>query len=534
MKKALIIIFSAVFCLTLLSACTSREDFVPNKPDDYTPLPTEPYSGPAKALEKESNFTLWSWQVTSVALAEEYASEIKKYGFDGIELCVRWSDFEPQRGKYDWRYLDSVLDVFVRNGFNLSLSILFWSEDLNWKDQLEYQCTADGEVYRYDDIRGSFLCLNSRSNMEIVSETVKNFAIHCAENYPENLTRWHIRTNCFADTEYASLVDLDYSDTAINAFAEFLSEKYSLEQFNTLYKQKYTSWEGLKETKKSDLTALLPYEWKLFKQDTVIKFANMYDRILKIAAPDIPTVLQLGGFWDTSASYYRGTFDLYTISKECTVDIIQTSDAPSWPHDFSANLMVSMSDKLAAMEIDGAWRSESEFSGYIQQAKDCGATGISYLGTVNWNLDDLKTYGEKYVALFSPEYKSAAARPEGDETDVILVNTLDFLLRQPPQDLYDLYYYAYKNMTGKSGKKVRFITDTQLIDNPDLINGIRKVHLGQLDTVVYMRDELGQILANAKITLVDDKNLQPNFVNQYGEPLAESVQTKLRKMLKDS
>ena len=196
--------------------------------------------------------------------------------------------------------------------------------------------------------------------------------------------------------------------------------------------------------------------------------------------------------------------------------------------------MVSMSDKLAAMEIDGAWRSESEFSGYIQQAKDCGATGISYLGTVNWNLDDLKTYGEKYVALFSPEYKSAAARPEGDETDVILVNTLDFLLRQPPQDLYDLYYYAYKNMTGKSGKKVRFITDTQLIDNPDLINGIRKVHLGQLDTVVYMRDELGQILANAKITLVDDKNLQPNFVNQYGEPLAESVQTKLRKMLKDS
>lgn len=145
MKKALIIIFSAVFCLTLLSACTSREDFVPNKPDDYTPLPTEPYSGPAKALEKESNFTLWSWQVTSVALAEEYASEIKKYGFDGIELCVRWSDFEPQRGKYDWRYLDSVLDVFVRNGFNLSLSILFWSEDLNWKDQLEYQCTADGK-----------------------------------------------------------------------------------------------------------------------------------------------------------------------------------------------------------------------------------------------------------------------------------------------------------------------------------------------------------------------------------------------------
>ncbi len=535
MKNIVAEIICIIICLLTLNSCVSSGTFIVDQSwDNYMPEPAKEYSGPALQGDTETNFTLWSWQVTSADLAQQYADEIKKYGFDGIELCVRWSDFEPRQGVFDWRYLDSVLDVFIKNGFNLSLSILFWSEDLEWKDALEYQETSDGQIYKYDDIRGSFLCLNSETNIEIVKNTVKYFAIHCASKYGNNITRWHIRTNCFANMEYAPLTDLDYSAPSMRAFVDFLSEKYSLEQFNIKYKTKYTAWEELLSVKKETLPQLCTYDWKLFKQDTIINFANICNDVLKIASENIPTVLQLGSFWDTPASYYRGVFDIYTISKKCNADIIQTSDSPAWPHDFSADLMTSMSDKLFAMEIDGAWRDESDFSGYVDQAATIGASKIHYLNTVNWELEDIQAYGEKYISKFTSGFNSAEERADADETDVILVNTLDFLLRQPPQDLYDLYYYAYKNMSGKNARKVRFISDTQIIENPDILNGIKKIHLGQLDEVIYIQDEVGEILANSNVRLIDDRNDQPSFVDQYGEPLKENIQVKLRQKIKNS
>ena len=108
------------------------------------------------------------------------------------------------------------------------------------------------------------------------------------------------------------------------------------------------------------------------------------------------------------------------------------------------------------------------------------------------------------------------------------------MLKEPPQDLHDLYYYAYKNMTGSSNRKVRFITDTQIIEDPSILDNIKKIHLGELDDVMHMRDEVGKQLAERKIILVDDHNEQPNFINEFGEPLKEEIQVELRRKLKNS
>ena len=89
-------------------------------------------------------------------------------------------------------------------------------------------------------------------------------------------------------------------------------------------------------------------------------------------------------------------------------------------------------------------------------------------------------------------------------------------------------------MTGSSGRKVRFINDTQIIDDPTILEGIKKIHLGELDDVMHMRDEVGRLLAESKIILVDDHNEQPNFINEFGEPLKEEVQVELRRKLKNS
>ena len=519
-------------CL-LFSACANEEIVVKDGVDEYMPETVETET--EMKITNAAGITLFSWQVPTKEYAQKYADEIKNCNFEYVEFCVLWNEIEPEQGVFKWNYLNTILDVFVGKGIRLSLSVLFWSERLDWKDVLDYQCTADGEVYRYDDTRGSFLSLNSTSNLEIVVNTVKNFAAHCADRYGDNIVSWAVRIDCFAKTEYSSLVDLDYSESAIQAFREYIEAKYlAIELFNYKFSTKYASFDELFATDYETLTQRYQYDWKLFKQQTLINFSNIYTEIFKIADSRIPVVLHLSSFWDTSASFYRGVFDPYTVAKASNVDIIQVSDAAHWPHDFSVDLIKSLCDKYLFMETDGSWQGEDVYSEYLRQVAVSAQSGVDGVQTINWELGDMVEYGPMYLSKYSELLKNAEMRFEADLTDVIFVNTVDFLLKQPPQDMNDLYYYAYKNMTGLTGRKVRFISDTQILDDPTVLDGIKKIHLGELAEIIHINDEVGRLFAERDIILVDDRNAQPNFINEYGVPLDNDIQEKLRAKLKDS
>ena len=536
MKKSLSFLLALLILCSLTFVSCHREQYVPT-PGPETDVYKPEGAGEAEAAVVESTvgITLFSWQIPSPDYAAKYCDKIKECGFDNVEIVVLWSDIEPEQGKFSFALTDSVLDVFKDAGLKISLSLLFWSERLEWKDVLEYQMTSDGEIYRYDDFRGSFLALNSAENLEIATNTLGYFAAHYSDRYGDCLTGWSVRTDCFAKMEYSSLVDLDYSPSAVSAFVDFLQGKYtSVEILNSYFGTDFASFDSIKGIKREELRKRFEYDWKLFKQQTLIDFCNLCAEIFRIADPSVPVTLQISSFWDTSAAFYRGFFDPYVVSRETTVDTIQIIDAPTWPHDFSVDLLTSLTNKEISMETDGSWQGENVFKDYLKQVELSARSGVKIIQTVNWELEDIESYGAAYLSKFKDLYKNAEPRPDCDETDVILVNTLDFLLKEPPQDLHDLYYYAYKNMTGSSGRKVRFITDTQLIDDPTLIEGVKKVHLGQLDTVMHMRDDVGRILAESGVILVDDRNEQPNFINEYDEPLDEDVQVKLREKLKNS
>ena len=51
---------------------------------------------------------------------------------------------------------------------------------------------------------------------------------------------------------------------------------------------------------------------------------------------------------------------------------------------------------------------------------------------------------------------------------------------------------------------------------------------------MHMRDEVGRILAESSAIIVDDRNEQPNFINEFNQPLDEEIQVKLREKLKNS
>ena len=538
-KRICTFVLSSAFALSC-TACVPEfnTDFtVSDDFDNYMPVEEEVQLRVlTDKSQNEVNLTVWSWQVPSAEYAEKYAEQAKALGFDGIDFVVQWKKIEPNNGEFDWRYLDSILDVFVKYDLGLSLSILFWTEGLEWRDDLDFQMTSDGKVYVYDEMRSHFLALNSENNLEVIKNTLKYFAAHCDGKYKENITRWYIRTSVYAEMEYSSLVDLDYSPSALSAFKKFLEEKYIAPSvFNSHFGYSIESWADLDAIDGVKLAQKCEYDWKLFKQQTIIDISNMYTEIFKIANPDIPVSLQLSSIWDTSASFYRGVFDPYVLSTQSNVDIIQISDSPDWPHDFSIDLLTSFAkDQYIAMETDGAWRGENYFEGYVEQVGESVSSGASYINAVNWELDDLINYGAKYLSRYKDAANNAADRTTHDVTDVIFINTRDFLLKTPPQDLHDLYYYAYKNMSSSSGKKVRFITDTQIIEDPSILNGIKKIHVGELSSVIIMSSTVGKLLAESSIIIVDDLNAQPNFIDEYGSPLAEEVQVALRAKLKDS
>ena len=112
-----------------------------------------------------------------------------------------------------------------------------------------------------------------------------------------------------------------------------------------------------------------------------------------------------------------------------------------------------ISDKNISMETDGSWQGEDTFTDYLKQVELSARSGVTVIQTVNWELEDIEKYGATYLSKFKALYTNAEPRRDYDETDVILVNTLDFLLKNPPQDLHDLYYYAYKNMTARPEEK---------------------------------------------------------------------------------
>lgn len=531
---AALVLAAVMFCMLQITACKKTEIIVPA---DETEIykPADAHAAEPAVVESTVGLTLFSWQIPTPDYARQYCEEIKKCGFDCVEIVILWSEIEPEQGEFSFSAVDQVIDVFTDSGMKISLSLLFWSEQLDWKDVLDYQMTIDGEIFRYDDFRGSFLALNSEKNLEIIVNTLGYFAAHFADRYEESLVSWSIRTDCFAKMEYPSLVDLDYSPSAMSAFIDFLTGKYNaIEVFNKRFEKDFRSFESLAALGNSELKRLCEYDWKIFKQQTLIDMANLYTEIFRIADPSIPVALQISSFWDTSAAFYRGFFDPYTVSRETSVDIIQISDAPAWPHDFSVDLITSLSDIDISMETDGSWQGEDTFKSYLKQVELSARSGVTVIQTVNWELEDLKEYGESYLSKFRELYVNAEMRRDYDETDVIFVNTLDFLLKEPPQDLHDLYYYAYKNMTGSSNRKVRFITDTQILDDPSVLDGIKKIHMGELDAVIHMRDEVGRLLAEKDVILVDDRNEQPNFINEFEQPLEEEIQNRLRQKLKES
>lgn len=530
--------FFLVLCLTLfLTACiqTEEKELYINR---MFPKGTE---GLARAEETVAEpkssvgFSLWSVGLGGREDAEEYVELLKKSGFTSIDLAVMWSDFEVTEGHYSWKFLDEVMDVFQKAGYQFNLSVVFWDYNLSFGEKLDLQETATGEIYTGDSISKGFLCLNSENNLQHIKKALLAFCAHMTDRYPESILSWEIRLSEKGETEYSPTVDLDYSPLAYEAFLAALRRDYeTVARFNTAYQTEYESWEDVGKEEKTILTSIATFDWKLFKQDSLIAFSNEAASVFRAVDPSIPVIFRIGTVGDSMSALYRGIIDPYAVASRADCDILFSDYFTEQSYNFYLDMMTTTTKKAIAFEIEGPRGTESEMEDTIILAEEAGRTGICALSVSNWKKSEIEPYRKDYLDQYVTRFTTAEMRPDADPTDVIIINTLDFIVRKPPSSVYGLYKYAYRNMSGKKEKKVVFYTDTQVIENPSLLDGVTKVHLGSLNNVTYMYDALGDILAEGNYIIVDDDNQQPNFINEYSRPLDSDVQDKLRTRLKES
>lgn len=482
----------------------------------------------AKIAEREAYFTLWSNQFASQEDARAFLEEIKDCGYSGIEFCILWGDFAYANDENcDWAFIDSIVDVFVQNGYSLSLSLVLWADHIEWKDLLEFQQTSDGEIYAWDESPG-MLSFNSVENLNHIQNSLQAFAIHFTEKYEQHIARWGVRTSRYGKQEYATTIDLDYSPSAMEAFYKHLVAKYdTIENFNDYHNTSYTGWTALQADDKQKVTSTARYEWKIFKQQTIAEFSKITTDTFKALNPVVPVVFYGSSFTDSICAEYRGIFDAYTIAKVSGADIIQAdSDITNENYSFIFDMLLSTTEKAVSTEIDGGWQGDKAVEEYANIAESMGKTGINYISVANWIKNDIQKYYQTFSTYVS-KYTLASEREKTESKEIILVNTLDFILRKPSANLYTLYKNAYINMNNKGSTQVIFLTDTQIIDNPELLNDVSVVHMGLLDNTVYLYEELAQLLANKDCEIVDNNNAQPVFRNQYDQQINEELQSKL-------
>lgn len=480
------------------------------------------------------SFTIWSHQLTNAAEAEEYAILLKDIGISTIEFAVLWSDFEYEQKKFSWKFVDSVIDTFLENGFAINLSIVLWTYNLSFVDKLDLQQTAEGEIYSYDSVRSSFISISSENNINIVKNTLFAFASHINAKYPDKISGLQIRYSENGAEEFSSTIDLDYCESAFNAFVNWLSDKYeTASDFSKMYSLKYKEWDDVRAADKATLTSKCNYEWKMFKQDAIVNFHDIAEEIFTLLCPTAPIAVNLGSVGNSMSTEFKGVFDPYTIISKCDAETVIFDCFTDLQYNFYFDMISSVTNKNAVIKLDGPVLGQDEFEKTLILAESAGKTGILGINVSDWRKNEISEYSD-YLKAYINAFQNSEIRQDADTTDVIVINTLDYIVRIPSSSIYDLYKYAYKNMTGKSNRKVLFFTDTQIIENPSLLDGVKKVHLGSLNTITYMYEQLGDILTSSNYKIVDDDNEQPNFLNEYGKPLDSDIQDTLRNRLKNS
>ena len=520
MKRFLLFILTAAMLLSV-SACgkIQNAEFSDKKEEELSvkATPDEPMTG----------LQLWSFEIDEDGDISAFLEPYKESGLGYIDFGILWSAFEAEKGKYNWTFVDGVVDQIVNAGFSVGATLVLWTNGLSFKEDLELQKTADGEIYTYDDSRKDFPSLTSKENLETIYDTISAFAVHFSEKYGDNTVLFRVVTSPFGDSGYTAAEDVDYSESAISAFIAYLSKKYkTTDAFAENYPFSVSSFEDLKNEEVKKLTSTCVYDWKTFKQKTLSDFYKEAVKIFKKANPTCPTELMFGGVEDTKTAVYRGFYDPYAVSGNVGADIYATTWESDVPLDFFVSyLSDTTSGKVSFTVYEEDLTEENRKTFAEETAK------ISNISRICFDFSEATAENLSLIKTVSENLKAEKTDIREKNGEAIFVNTADMILRNPAKNLYLSLKEQYETVTA-DGKAATFITDTKLGELlPE--NEVTAFRTGTSGKNCYFTEAAAKILIELQVPIYCAENGSFELKAENGSSFDEETANALRALFKN-
>ncbi len=245
-----------------------------------------------------------------------------------------WAKLEPAPGRFDFAWLDRVLDLLHASGVSVDLATPTASPP-PWLIRLHPEIlpvTSEGVTMRPGSRR--HYCPHAAAYREAAKRIVRALAEHF-HGHPA-LALWHV------DNEYACHIAECFCDQSTAAFRAWLEHRYgTLDALNvtwatTVWGQQYTSWDEVHPPRPTPAFANPSHEldWQRFSSDSWIGCFLDQKAILREITPAVPITTNFLGFhkpldyWALAASEDVVSNDIYpeTSDPEWTIDSAMVAD----------------------------------------------------------------------------------------------------------------------------------------------------------------------------------------------------------------
>jgi len=229
---------------------------------------------------------------------EEDARLMQAAGVNMVTLGVfAWAKLEPEPGRYDFEWLDQVMDLLHAHGVRVDLATATASPP-PWLVRLHpaiLPVTVDGVTLWHGSRR--HYCPHNQDYRKQAVDFVTRLARH-VRDHPA-LALWHI------DNEYACHVSECFCADSIEAFRQWLQQRYgSLDALNetwgtAFWGQQYGAWEEINAPRRtpSSVNPAQRLDWQRFYSDSWLACFKDQKSVLRDITPHIPVTTNFMGFF---------------------------------------------------------------------------------------------------------------------------------------------------------------------------------------------------------------------------------------------
>ncbi|HEY8426412.1 MAG TPA: beta-galactosidase [Limnochordales bacterium] len=234
--------------------------------------------------------------------AETLQEDVRLFKAAGINSATvgifAWSKLEPRPGRYEWGWLDDVIEHLHAHGISVILATPTAAPPV-WLYQLYPDVLpVDENGLRYGYGSRRHYCPNHPAYRhharQITTELAKRYGRHPA------VTHWHV------DNEYGCHISACYCPRCVAAFRQWLQQRYqTLEELNkawytAFWSQTYGAWEEIDAPRRTT-TYHNPghvLDWRRFMSDSYLACFLEQKEIIRAFSPGVPVTTNFMAWFD--------------------------------------------------------------------------------------------------------------------------------------------------------------------------------------------------------------------------------------------